>query len=109
MIKRYLLLLVFFIDFYSHAQFISVETNRTPDDLVRNTLTQSVCINVSNVKSSTGTNYGSTNGIGYFKNTNPAFPISEGIILSTGNALKSIGPNTSRLQDGIDTWPVIVI
>ncbi|MFK7049017.1 hypothetical protein FLACOL_01372 [Flavobacterium columnare] len=105
MIKRYLLLLVFFIDFYSHAQFISVETNRTPDDLVRNTLTQSVCINVSNVKSSTGTNYGSTNGIGYFKNTNPAFPISEGIILSTGNALKSIGPNTSRLQDGIDTWP----
>ncbi|GEM58383.1 hypothetical protein B0A78_05640 [Flavobacterium columnare NBRC 100251 = ATCC 23463] len=105
MLKRYLLLLVFFIDFYSNAQFISVETNRTPDDLVRNVLTQSVCINVSNVKSSTGTNFGSTNGIGSFKNTNPAFPISEGIILSTGNALKSAGPNTTRLQDGTNTWP----
>ncbi|MFK7059651.1 choice-of-anchor L domain-containing protein [Flavobacterium oreochromis] len=105
MLKRYPLLLVFFIGFYSNAQFISVETNRTSDDLVRNILTQSVCINVSNVKSSTGTNFGSTNGIGYFKNTNPSFPLSEGVILSTGDAIKSIGPNTSRLQDGSDTWP----
>ncbi|MEY3099344.1 MAG: hypothetical protein RIS63_232, partial [Bacteroidota bacterium] len=33
--------------------------------------------------------------VGYFTNTNPAFPINNGLILSTGNASAAVGPNNS--------------
>lgn len=58
---------------------------------------------ITNITWSTGSDFGASNGIGYFSNTNPNFPIPSGVVLSTGNALNSAGPNTSTLSDG--TWP----
>ena len=61
---------------------------------------------LSNITWSTGTNFGSTNGIGYFTNSNPNFPLTSGVILSTGNALSSPGPNTSVQNNGsFNNWP----
>jgi gliding motility-associated-like protein len=60
---------------------------------------------ITNVTWSTGTNFGSTNGIGYFQNANPSFPMSAGVILTTGNALNAPGPNTGTLSDGSTAWP----
>ena len=76
----------------------------TNEQLVSNVLVNNSCITISNVTSSTGTNFGSTNGIGYFTNTNPTFPLSSGIVLSTGNVTNIPGPNTSILSDGITAW-----
>ena len=86
------------------AQFINVDGSKTADDLVRNVFLNSSCIVPSNIKSSTGSNFGSTNGIGSFQNSNPAFPLQQGIILTTGNIANCPGPNTTRLQDGNSNW-----
>lgn len=79
-------------------------TTYTNEQLVTNVLVNNPCISISNVTSSTGTNFGSTNGIGYFTNTNPTFPLSSGIVLSTGNVNNAPGPNTSTLSDGGSSW-----
>ena len=79
-------------------------TTYTNQQLVTNVLVNNPCITISNVTSSTGTNFGSTNGIGYFTNINPTFPLSSGIVLSTGNVNNIPGPNTSILSDGVTTW-----
>lgn len=88
----------------SFSQVITINDTRTADDLVRNVLVNSPCANVANVTSRTGTFYGSSNGIGYFTNTNTNFPLSSGVILSTGNVLNSPGPNSSDLSDGSVVW-----
>jgi uncharacterized repeat protein (TIGR01451 family) len=79
-------------------------TQYTPSELITNILLDNPCVDVTNITSSTGTNYGSVNGIGYFTNTNPTFPLASGLVLSTGNVNNIPGPNTSSLSDGNPQW-----
>lgn len=103
--KKILLLLIVLISFSSFSQAISVDTNTyTVPQLVNNVLINSSCVNASNINWRTGTNFGSVNGIGYFQNTNPNFPMKSGVILSTGNVLEATGPNTSMLSSGSTSW-----
>ncbi len=88
------------------SQSITVDTSTyTISQLVNSVLINSPCVNASNISSSTGTNFGSSNGIGYFTNTNPNFPIQSGVILSTGNVANAVGPNTTLSNDGSSAWP----
>jgi uncharacterized repeat protein (TIGR01451 family) len=87
------------------APLVTNTTQYTNEQLVNQVLMNNPCMNVTNVTSSTGTNFGSANGIGYFSNTNPTFPLSSGLILSTGNALNAPGPNLTTLSDGAGNWP----
>lgn len=104
--KTKLLYLLLLIPFIGISQSITVNTNTyTVPELVSNVLVNSPCLNVNNVNWRTGTNFGSSNGIGYFQNTNPNFPMQSGVILSTGNVMNAVGPNTSMLNDGLNTWP----
>jgi gliding motility-associated-like protein len=85
--------------------FVTANTAQyTTQQLVQNILLNSTCATVSNITSSTGTNFGSTNGIGYFTQNNSSFPFSDGIILSTGNAASAPGPNNTTLGDGNVAW-----
>lgn len=105
--KKIFFLLTFFYWLGCFAQTITVDTiTHTIPELVTDVLVNKVCVPVSNITWRTGnTNgYGSTNGIGYFKNTNPSFPLKSGVILSTGNVLNAPGPNTSILNDGNVAW-----
>lgn len=86
------------------APLITNTSNYTPEQLINNVLVNNPCITISNVTSVTGTNFGSVNGIGYFTNVNPTFPLSSGIILSSGNALSAPGPNTSNAGEGAPAW-----
>lgn len=101
-------LVTFFISLLSitaFSQSIVIDTNtHTVPQLVNNVLINSPCVSATNINWSTGTNFGSTNGIGYFTNTNPNFPMQSGVILSTGNVVDSAGPNTSVLSSGTPTW-----
>ncbi len=83
---------------------VVASTSLTPDQIVTTLLANNPCIDITNITSSTGTNFGSTNGIGTFTNTNPNFPISSGIILSSGSALNVSGPNSTILSDGTNSW-----
>ena len=99
------------------AQAITVNTTTyTVPQLVQNVLFgsnsggPSACVGaISNITwvtgsgASDGSSFGSSNGIGFFQNTNPNFPLTSGVILSTGNALNARGPNTTIQSNG--TWP----
>ncbi len=84
---------------------ISVTDNQyTPLQLVEQILLDTTCANVSNVTYSTGTNFGSDNGIGYFEKNGSSFPFENGIVLTTGLATNAAGPNSTVLGDGDFAW-----
>ncbi|WP_310559858.1 choice-of-anchor L domain-containing protein [Flavobacterium sp.] len=98
-----LLLLLFWVSCFSQA--IKVDTGiYTIPQLVTDVLVNRTCVPVSNITWRTGTNFGSTNGIGHFDNVNPLFPFTSGVILSTGNVENSVGPNTTDLNEGSSDW-----
>jgi len=84
-------------------------TQYTTLQLIEDVFLNSTCASVSNVTSSTGIDFGTgegfTNGIAYFNQNGSGFPFAEGIVLTTGDALRAPGPNTEALGDGIDEWP----
>jgi hypothetical protein len=95
------------LTFVTQLSLTPLVTNNsyTPQQLINNVLVDgNPCFSISNVTSSTGTNYGSANGLGYFTNTNSTFPLSSGIVLSTGSLTAVPGPNTSILSSGTNSW-----
>jgi gliding motility-associated-like protein len=97
-----LLLLLLFFSTLSSAQGIIVDTTTLAiPELIRQELMQNACANESNFK------FSSHRGIGKFTNTNPNFPISEGIIIRNGIAKHTEGAYTglnesSRLNNNND-------
>ena len=103
--KKFLLTLTLTISLSCFSQSIKVDSDKyNVSDLVNKVLINSECVSATNVVGITGTNFGSTNGIGYFENTNPNFPMKSGVILSTGKASNAVGPNTNELNDGSAAW-----
>lgn len=103
--KKLLLSTAILLSTIGFSQPISVSsTNYTVPQLVNNVLINSPCVSATNITWRTGTNFGSSNGIGFFQNTNTNFPMQSGVVLSTGNILNTPGPNTSLLNDGSATW-----
>ncbi len=87
------------------SQPITVNTtSHSVPQLVNNVLINSPCVEATNVTWRTGTNFGSVNGIGFFQNSNPNFPMQGGVVLSTGNAMNAAGPNSVMLNDGSNAW-----
>ena len=104
--KKLLNLTSILITAIGFSQHITVSTSSyTVPEMVNNVLIGSPCVSASNITWSTGTNFGSTNGIGFFQNTNPNFPMQSGVVLSTGDVTNASGPNNSLLSDGSPTWP----
>lgn len=103
--KKSLLIIISLFWTGCFSQAITVDTNTyTVPELVTDVLVNKSCVPVNNITWRTGTNFGSANGIGHFDNTNPAFPLSSGVILSTGNVTNAPGPNTTPLNDGNAAW-----
>ena len=104
--KKILLLTAFLLSAIGFSQPISVSsTSYTVPQLVNNVLINSPCVSATNITWRTGSNFGSSNGIGFFQNTNATLPMQSGVVLSTGNVLNSPGPNSSLLNDGSTGWP----
>ncbi|MFL2610328.1 MAG: choice-of-anchor L domain-containing protein, partial [Flavobacteriaceae bacterium] len=76
----------------------------TVEELVTDVLINNPCANVSNITWSSGNDFGVVNGIGHFLEPSGGFPFSEGIILSSGNALDGSGPNGGASTGGFE-WP----
>lgn len=103
--KRVVLLLFIFTYIGCFSQAIKVNTTTyTTEQLINDVLINSPCVFGKNFNSKTGTSYGSSNGIGYFENTNPNFPFKRGVILTTGDINKVPGPNSTILRDGNSAW-----
>jgi gliding motility-associated-like protein len=106
------ILFVFVLNLSSYSQAVNVNsTTYTVPQLVQNVLfgggtSAAGCAgSVSNITWSTGANFaGNPNGIGYFTNTNPNFPLQNGVVMTTGDLTRVLGPNTTTLSDGTNTW-----
>ncbi|SCY86538.1 choice-of-anchor L domain-containing protein, partial [Flavobacterium caeni] len=84
----------------------STTTSHTNLQLIEDVLLNTTCASVSNVTSSTGTDFGlDTNGIGYFERNGSSFPFEYGVVLSSGDANMAPGPNTNIQSEGDFTWP----
>lgn len=100
----HMLIVLVTVDCFSQAITVNTNTYSVPQ-LVNTVLINSPCVSATNITWKTGTNYSSSNGIGFFQNTNPNFPMQSGVILSTGNVSNASGPNSSLLNDGAANWP----
>ncbi|MBK8599776.1 MAG: T9SS type B sorting domain-containing protein [Flavobacterium sp.] len=104
--KKLLLITAIAVTVNCFSQAISVSTNTyTVPQLVNSVLINSPCVSATNITWKTGTNFASSNGIGYFQNSNPNFPMQAGVILSTGAVSEASGPNTTMLDSGSASWP----
>jgi gliding motility-associated-like protein len=74
------------------AQNITVDDSYTAQQLVENVLVNSSCASVSNYSATGDTFPVGQNSYGYFNNSGGSFPFTEGVLLSTQYAKKSIGP-----------------
>ena len=103
--KKIITFIILVVSIAGMAQGVTVTTTQTPSQLINDVLISSPCFIATNVVASTGTNFGSTNGIGYFSNVNPNFPFASGVVLTTGDVTKVPSPNNAILNDGILSWP----
>ncbi|MFC4739854.1 choice-of-anchor L domain-containing protein, partial [Flavobacterium ponti] len=79
-------------------------TTYTVPQLVTDVLIDSPCGIVTNITWQTGTGVNG-NGIAYFEENSPGvMPFPNGIVLSTGNAMRSSGPNNVGLSDTSAGW-----
>ncbi len=77
----------------------------TVEELVTDVLINSECNQASNITFSTGINFGSTNGIGYFESNGSEWPFENGLIMTSGDVSNAVGPETGVLGDGDYNWP----
>ena len=87
------LTLIYCNTIFVSAQSITVDDSKTARELVENILVNSSCASVSNFSATGDTNVPvGANSYGYFTNAGGSFPFTEGVLLSTQYARKSIGP-----------------
>ena len=84
------------ISIQAWAQPIVVTNTLTPAQLVNGVLLGSgvTAFNIT-INGATGLANTPIGNMGYFTNSNPAFPIDSGLVLTTGNAIGAMGPNLS--------------
>ncbi len=104
-ILRLLIALLLGFSLQMNAQVITIDDSFSAQQLIENVLIDSPCANVSNFSVS-GWNFDNGNkSYGYFTNGGSNFPFENGVIISTGRAQSSIGPNASLQSEGPATWP----
>jgi gliding motility-associated-like protein len=101
LVKNSVLFIFFGLVFQlGNAQYISVDESYTAQQLVQDKLINSPCANVFNVTVSGGNFASGEKSYGYFEATGTGFPFTNGIVLTTGKAINTIGPNASLSDDG---------
>ena len=101
--KITLLLLLIGVVHQLQAQILVDNTTYTNTELVEDILVNSTCAGVRNILWSTG-GAANQNGIAFFEHNFSGFPIRNGVILSTGNAMNAAGPNDDESSsDNIGT------
>jgi len=98
--KIYFSLFFYFFIYGCYAQYITVDTSLSPQQLVQNVLAGN-CTQISNVTFSGG-DIGNSHitSIGSFSNGNGIFPFNNGIILTTGDVNAAPGPNNNIQSAG---------
>ena len=99
---KYILPLIFTVFFSqkNYSQYITTDENYTAQQLVQDVLINSPCATVSNFSVSGGNFTSGQKSYAFFDGNGSTFPFQTGIVLSTGKASNTRGPNTSLSDDG---------
>jgi gliding motility-associated-like protein len=101
------LLIVVFICCLSgkiNAQYIDINDQKTPQQLVEDVLVNSSCVSITNA-SGKGDNFTpSQNSFAYFNAGTSKFPFAEGVVLTTSTSRNAVGPYSSYLGEGSPEW-----
>ncbi len=102
-------LITLFMCFFSlglKAQNIVVDATKTPEELVKNILINSSCINIETVNAS-GNPGSSGQSYAYFNSGGGSFPFSDGIVLSTSPSKYAAGPfiQANSIGNTSSNWP----
>lgn len=84
----------------SYGQYITTDENYTAQQLVEDVLVNSPCATVSNFSISGGNFASGERSYAFFDGAGTTFPFQNGIVLSTGRASNTQGPNNSLSDDG---------
>ncbi|MCD0471333.1 T9SS type B sorting domain-containing protein [Flavobacterium sp. JAS] len=87
-----------------NAQYISIDDQKTPQELIETILVNSSCASASNTSGKGDTFTPGKNSFGYFNAGTSEFPFSEGIVLTTSTSTEGIGPYVSNLGSGNPNW-----
>ena len=79
-------------------------TEYTVEELITEVLINSQCNQAFNVTYTTGTTFGSTNGIGYFEANGSSWPFESGLIMTSGDVANAPGPEAGVISDGTYAW-----
>lgn len=93
-------ILIFGLSGTVSAQFMTVDDTFTANQLVKDVLIKSPCVNVTNVTLSGSPCGAGQQSYGYFSAGTSNFPFANGIVLSTAAAKKSEGPNNTLIDEG---------
>lgn len=95
-----LLFVTVFFSSKNYGQYIITDENYTAQQLVEDVLVNSPCATVSNFSISGGNFASGERSYAFFDGTGTTFPFQNGIVLSTGRASNTQGPNNSLSDDG---------
>ncbi len=100
-----IILLACFSSLKMNAQFITIDDQRTPQQLIENVLVNSSCASASNSTGKGDTFRSGKQSFAYFNRNGSNFPFEEGIVLATSTAETAIGPFVSNLtSNDSDQW-----
>ncbi len=103
-IKKLVLAFSLLISVKNFAQYIQVDDTFSAQQLVQNFFSTGGCASVNNITVSGG-NFGNADkSYGKFTKTTSVFPFTNGIVLSTGKAISTIGPNSGNSSEGDNSW-----
>lgn len=89
-----------FLSVKMKAQNISVDDSKTPEELVKNILINSSCIDIKSV-SAKGNPGNSGQSYAYFNSGTSGFPFLGGIVLSTSPSFRAAGPYSQANSIGV--------
>ncbi|PIF30902.1 gliding motility-associated-like protein [Flavobacterium sp. 9] len=106
--NRYIcLLLVLFLCCLSskvNAQYISVNDQKTPQELINDILVNSSCVSVTNTSGSGDAFTPPKNSFAYFNSNGSSFPFAEGVVLTTSTSENAVGPFITSIGGGSTEW-----
>ncbi|MEN2400480.1 choice-of-anchor L domain-containing protein [Flavobacterium sp. MC2016-06] len=83
-----------------NAQYINIDDQKTPQQLIENILVNSSCVSVTNTSGTGDAFTPGHNSFAYFSAGTSSFPFSEGIVLTTSTSANAIGPYVKDSDGG---------
>ena len=87
-----------------NAQFVKIDDQKTPQQLIENILVNSSCASATNATGKGDSFTPGKNSFAYFNAGTSGFPFSEGIVLTTSTSTEGIGPYVSNIGSGDSRW-----